>query len=122
MNNTEIRFQDVLWALKKHFAWICLATLIFTIGAWLYTKYAITPLYRTTASFCVFASEREGSVTSGDLASDAKLSGTIRYLLNSQPVTKAVSDKLGGTVHPDVIAGMISIPFIWHFVKKHPNE
>jgi putative MATE family efflux protein len=22
----------------------------------------------------------------------------------------------------DVIAGLISIPFIWHFVKKHPNE
>lgn len=109
MNNTEIRFQDVLWALKKHFAWICLATLIFTIGAWLYTKYAITPLYRTTASFCVFSSEnREGSVTSGDLASDAKLSGTIRYLLNSQPVTRAVSEKLGGTVHPDAIAGMIT--------------
>ncbi len=108
MNNTEIRFQDVLWALKKHFAWICLATLIFTIGAWLYTKYAITPMYRTTASFCVFSSERQGSVTSGDLTSDAKLSGTIRYLLNSQPVTQAVSEELGGKVHPDVIAGMIT--------------
>ena len=108
MKNTEIRFQDVLWALKKHFAWICLATLIFTIGAWIYTKYAITPMYRTTASFCVFSSEREGSVTSGDLTSDAKLSGTIRYLLNSQPVTQAVSNELGGKLPPEAIAGMIS--------------
>ena len=108
MSNSEIRFQDVLWALKKHFAWICLATLIFTIGAWLYTKYAITPMYRSTASFCVFSSEREGSVTSVDLTSDAKLSGTIKYLLNSQPVTQAVSEELGGTVSPDVLAGMIT--------------
>ena len=22
----------------------------------------------------------------------------------------------------DIIAGLISIPFIWHFIKKHPNE
>lgn len=108
MNNTEIRFQDVLWALKKHFAWICLATLVFTIGAWLYTKYAITPMYRTTASFCVFSSERDGSVTSNDLTSDTKLSGTIKYLLNSQPVTQAVSTELGGTVSPDAISAMIS--------------
>ncbi len=108
MNNTEIRFQDILWALKKHFAWICLATLIFTIGAWLYTKYAITPMYRTTASFCVFSSERDGSVSSTDLISDAKLSGTIKYLLNSQPVTQAVSEALGETISPDAIAGMVS--------------
>ena len=71
MNKTEIRFQDILWALKKHFAWICLATLIFTIGAWLYTKYAITPMYRSSLSFCIFSSERQNNeVSSGDLISD----------------------------------------------------
>lgn len=108
MNNTEIRFQDILWALKKHFAWICLATMIFTIGAWLYTRYAITPMYRTNISFCIFSGEREGSVTSGDLTTDAKLSGTYKILLKSQPVMKAVSEQLGGTISPDAIASMIS--------------
>ena len=109
MNNSEIRFQDILWALKKHFAWICLATLVFTIGAWLYTKYAITPMYRTSMSFCIFASERQDSaVSSNELTSDAKLSATVKYLLNSQPVAKAVSEALGGTPSADSISGMIS--------------
>lgn len=108
MNNTEIRFQDILWALKKHFAWICLATLIFTIGAWLYTKYTITPMYRTSVSFCVFSSERDGSVSQNELASDSKLSGTVKYLLKSQPVTRAVSEHMGGAIPPDAIAGMVS--------------
>ena len=108
MNNTEIRFQDILWALKKHFAWICIATMIFTIGAWLYTKYTITPMYRTEISFCIFSGERQGTVTSTDLTSDAKLSGTFKILLKSQPVSKAVSDHLNGAVSPTAVAGMIS--------------
>lgn len=108
MNNSEIRFQDILWALKKHFAWICLATLVVTIGAWLYTKYAITPMYRTSVSFCVFSSERDGSVTSNDLVSDSKLSGTIKYLLNCQPVTAAISQEMGGTISAESISSMIS--------------
>ena len=109
MNNSEIRFQDVLWALKKHFAWICLATLIFTLGAWLYTKYAITPMYRASLSFCIFASERQnGAVSGNEITADNRLSSTVRYLLNSQPVTKAVSEELGGKISPDGIAGMIS--------------
>lgn len=116
MKTTEIRFQDVLWALKKHFAWICLATLIFTIGAWLYTKYAITPMYRASLSFCIFASERQGEVSNNELISDNKLSNTVKYLLNSQPVTTAVSnvlaegdgEKEGINISPDAISSMIS--------------
>ncbi len=111
MNKTEIRFQDILWALKKHFAWICLATLIFTIGAWLYTKYAITPMYRASLSFCIFASERQGEVNSSELISDNKLSSTVKYLLNSQPVARAVSEQLaeqGVTVSPEAVSGMIT--------------
>ncbi len=109
MNNSEIRFQDVLWALKKHFAWICLATLVFTLGAWIYTKYAITPMYRASLSFCIFASERRNdAVSSGDLTADNKLSGTVKYLLNSQPVTQAVSEELGGKLSSDAVSGMIS--------------
>lgn len=108
MNNTEIRFQDILWALKKHFAWICLATLIFTIGAWLYTKYAITPMYRASLSFCIFSSERQGEVNSNEMVADAKLSGTVKYLLTSQPVAQAISDELGGNLSADTISAMIT--------------
>ena len=108
LNNTEIRFQDILWALKKHFAWICLAAMVFTIGAWLYTKYTITPMYRTSISFCIFSGDREGDVSSGDIVSDAKLAGTYKILLKSQPVTQAVSEKLGGRVSPENVASMIT--------------
>ncbi len=108
MNKTEIRFQDILWALKKHFAWICIATLVFTIGAWLYTKYAITPMYRTSISFCIFSGERQGTVTNNELTTDTKLSGTYKILLKSQPVMEAVSQKLGGKYSAESLSGMVT--------------
>ncbi|MBR4309352.1 MAG: hypothetical protein IKT58_07130 [Oscillospiraceae bacterium] len=108
MNKTEIRFQDILWALKKHFAWICLSTMIFTIGAWLYTKYTITPMYRTNISFCIFSGIREGEVSGSDIVSDAKLAGTYKILLKSQPVLEAVSKQLDGKLSPKAIANMVT--------------
>lgn len=89
-----------------------MATLVFTIGAWLYTKYAVTPMYRTSMSFCIFASERQGGeVSSNELISDSRLSGTVRYLFNSQPVTEAISTELkskGIDLPAGVIGPMIS--------------
>ena len=109
MSRIEITLQDILWALKKYFLWICLTTLIFTVGAWVYTTQFVTPIYATRISMCVFAGERNGgTVTSGDLTSDARLANTYRLLLTSQPVMEAVSEKLGGTPSPDGLESMIS--------------
>lgn len=109
MNKTEIRFQDVLWALKKHFAWICIVTIVCTIGTWLYTKYAIVPSYRTSISVCVFSDERETSqVSSSSLITDARLANTYMYLIKSQPVLEAVSDALDGRVSWQALSGMLS--------------
>lgn len=108
LNKTDTRLQDILWALKKYFAWICLATMFFTVASWLYTKYAITPLYRASISFCIFSDEREGAVTSNDLTSDSRLAGTYKILLKSQPATEAISAALGGSISPKELASMIT--------------
>ncbi len=109
MNNTEIRFQDVLWALKKHFAWICIVTILFTVATWLYTKYAVVPNYRTNISLCVFLEERENvTVTGNSINTDTRLANTYAYLIKSQPVLEAVSDALGGRVSWQSLSGMLS--------------
>lgn len=108
LNKTDTRLQDILWALKKYFAWICLATMLFTVVTWLYTKYAITPMYRATISFCIFSADRQGTVTSNDLVGDARLAGTYKILLKSQPVTEAVSEALGGSISSKELSGMIT--------------
>ncbi len=109
MNKTEIRFQDVLWALKKHFAWICIVTIVFTVATWLYTKYAVVPNYRTSISMCVFLEERENAQISGaSITNDARLANTYTYLIKSQPVLEAVSDELNGRVSWQALNGMLS--------------
>ena len=108
MNKTDTRLQDIFWALKKYFAWICLATMFFTVSAWLYTKYAITPMYRASISFCIFSDNREGTVTSTALQTDSRLAGTYKILLKSQPATEAVSEALGGAISPKELSGMIT--------------
>lgn len=109
MNRVEITLQDILWSLKRRLVWICLTTMLFTIGAWGYTKYFVTPLYTTRISMCVFSGQRGGDgVTTGELSADAAVANTYRILLTSQPVLEAVSEELGGQLPPAAIGGMLS--------------
>lgn len=109
MNKTEIRFQDVLWALKKHFVWICIVTILCTVATWLYTKYAVVPNYRTSISMCVYLEESENAQISGtSINNDVRLANTYTYIIKSQPVLEAVSDALGGKVSWQSLSGMLS--------------
>ncbi len=109
MNKTEIRFQDVLWALKKHFAWICIVTILFTVVTWLYTKYAVVPNYRTTISMCVYLEESENAQISGTtINNDVRLANAYTYIIKSQPVLEAVSDALDGRVSWQALNGMLA--------------
>ena len=109
MNHTEISFQDIIWALKRYFIWILLTVLLFSIGAWVYTKNFIRPMYTTNISMVVFSDVRDTEgVTTGQLTADASVAETFSMLLSSQPVAKAVSDALGGTVSSGAISGMVS--------------
>lgn len=109
MNRVEITLQDILWSLKRYLVWICLTTMLFTLGAWVYTKYFITPLYTTRISMCVFSGQRIGDgVTTGELNADAAVANTYRILLTSQPVLEAVSEELDGQIPPGAIGGMLS--------------
>ncbi|MBO2527289.1 MAG: hypothetical protein CW335_03800 [Clostridiales bacterium] len=109
MNRVEITLQDIFWALKKYIVWIIAVTLVFTVCAWAYSTFFVTPIYSTEISVCVFSNERGSSsgVTTGELAADAGIANTYQVLLTSQPVMNAVSEELGGTVSPEELRGMI---------------
>ena len=109
MNRVEITLQDIFVSLKRYFMLIVLTTLIFTLGAWVYTQYFITPLYRTQVSMCVFASQRtDDGVTTGELNADASIARTYCLLLTSQTVLQAVSDELNGEISAPAIGELIS--------------
>ena len=109
MNRVEITLQDIFVSLKRYFMLIVLTTLIFTLGAWVYTQYFITPLYRTQVSMCVFASQRtDDGVTTGELNADASIAHTYCLLLTSQTVLQAVSDELNGEISAPAIGELIS--------------
>ncbi len=110
MNRVEITLQDIFVSIKRYFILIVLTTLIFTLGAWVYTQCFITPLYTTRVSMCVFASQRTNDgVTTGELSADETIARTYRVLLTSQPVLQAVSEALEGEISANAIGSLLSI-------------
>lgn len=113
LSRMELTLQDILWSLKRHFVWICLITLLFVAGSWIYTENFITPLYQTKISMCVFADDRlDSTVTSGQLSADASIARTYSILLASQPVTQAVSEALDGEVSYSQVQTMLSTELV----------
>ncbi len=109
MNRLEITLHDIFWSLKRRLLWIIATTLVFSLGAWVYTEEFITPVYSSKASLCVFSSPRaDGQVTNSQLSSDASLANTCAYLLSKQPVAQAISEELGGDLSTGTIQSMIS--------------
>lgn len=110
MNRVEVTLQDVFWTLKKYFFWIILTTAVFVAGAFAYTEFLITPMYETSFSMGVNSNGRDSSaqVTNNELVAEARIAETYKVLLTSQPVTDAVSAKLGGTPSATKIEGMIT--------------
>lgn len=109
MNRVEITLQDIFWTLKKYFVWIVLVTVIFTVGAFGYTKYFVTPMYKTSFSMGINSNGRESSaqVTNNELTAEARIALTYEVLLTSQPVVEAVSEKLDGSVTPGKVKSMV---------------
>lgn len=110
MNRVEVTLQDIFWTLKKYFFWIILTTAVFVAGAFAYTEFLVTPMYETSFSMGVNSNGRDSSaqVTNNELVAEARIAETYKVLLTSQPVTDAVSAKLGGTPSATKIEGMIT--------------
>ena len=110
MNRVEITLQDIFWSLKRYFIWIVLITLVFVAGAYAYTEFLVTPMYETSFSMGVNSNGRDSSaeVTNNEVIADANIASTYKVLLTSQPVVKAVSEKLNGTVSASKVESMIT--------------
>lgn len=110
VNSIEISIQDILWSLKKYIVWIIMATLIGALAAYCMTRFFSTPVYSTKVSFCAFAKSHSetGEADNSELVANNTIANTYAILLTSEPVTTAVSEKLGGLVSPGAVAGMIT--------------
>ena len=110
MNSIEISIQDIFWSLKKYIVWIIVAALVGALGAYCLTHFFSTPEYSTKVSFCAFAKSHSatGEADNSELAANNTIANTYAILLTSEPVTTAVSEKLGSLVSPGAVAGMIT--------------
>ncbi len=110
MNSIEISIQDIFWSLKKYIVWIIVASLVGALGAYCLTHFFSTPVYSTNVSFCAFAKSHSatGEADNSELVANNTIANTYANLLTSEPVTTAVSERLGGLVSPGTVAGMIT--------------
>ena len=100
-----------LFALVLRKIWLIIAVgLVVALGAYLLSKYAITPKYQSTTKVYVMNKQNEGAgITYSDLQSSTQLTKDYMTLVTSRPVIEQVNAELGLDMKYKQMVDMISV-------------
>ncbi|MEG2000546.1 MAG: Wzz/FepE/Etk N-terminal domain-containing protein [Evtepia sp.] len=108
--NTEIDLKQ-MFLIVWHKLWlVVLSTLVMGLGAFLISRFALTPMYTATASMYVYSegSRSGGDITGSELDTSQKLVQTYIVILTSNSVLNQVSAQLDNAYTPAEIRKMLS--------------
>ena len=88
----EIDLRELFLALKKKIAWILAAAVIFAGAAGLITKFAMTPIYSSSAQLYVMSKGGISQLT--DLTMGTQLTQDYMVIVKTRPVLEQVIDDL----------------------------
>ncbi len=104
----EISIGELIVCLLDKFWLIILATVIFGASAFFITRYAITPLYKSTISMYVNnKTEASKSLTTSDVAAAKSLVNTYITIIESNSVLAEVIDSINNRYTPNQIRKMM---------------
>lgn len=95
--NTEIDLKQVMMIIWHRIGMILLSTVVFALGAFLISRFAMTPKYTASASMYVYSEGNRvvnGTITSSELSTSQQLVQTYIVILTSNSVLDQVSEKL----------------------------
>ena len=91
-NDDEIDLRELFLALKKKIVWILLTTIVFAGAAGLITKFAMTPVYSSSAQLYVMSKSGISQLT--DLTMGTQLTQDYMVIVKTRPVLEQVINDL----------------------------
>ena len=105
----EIDLLELMYLLWDKIIFIIIAFIIGAAGAFLYTKYMVTPLYSATARMYIMSSSSNSVVNLSDLQISNNLRSDYRVLLTSRPILEKVITSLDLPYNYGQLSGMVNI-------------
>lgn len=106
---TEIDLKELFFVLLDKAVVIILAGLCLALGAFLFTKVFMTPIYQSTAQLYVINRQQEGITTNNDLSAAKMLTQDFVHLVKSRPVLEQVIEALDLEQTSDELSKNISV-------------
>lgn len=97
---TVIDIRDLIGVLLNRLVWIILIAAVVAAGVWAYSKYFVTPEYKSTTTVYIYndaGAERysKTTVTTNELTAAQTLANTYKEILVSNSVLQQVIDQVG---------------------------
>lgn len=106
---TEIDLKELFFVLLDKAVVIILAGLCLALGAFLFTKVFMTPVYQSTAQLYVINKQQEGVTTNNDLSAAKMLTQDFVHLVKSRPVLEQVIEELDLDMTSEGLAAEVTV-------------
>ncbi len=99
----ELDIIELLYALKDKLKYIITTVIIFAIVGLVYSKFLVTPMYKSSTSFVLSKSKSQSeanitsneAITQSDITLNSKLVSTYSEIIRSKTIAKTVIQSLG---------------------------
>lgn len=100
----ELDIIELLYALKKRIKYIVIAVVVFAIIGLVYSKFLVTPMYKSSTTFVLSKSTENNvqvenasseAITQNDITLNSKLVSTYSEIIKSKTIAKEVINSLG---------------------------
>ncbi len=113
----ELDIIELLYALKNKLKYIIATVIIFALLGLIYSKFLVTPMYKSSTSFVLSKSKSQSetnmpsneAITQNDVTLNSKLVSTYSEIIRSKTIAKTVIDSLGLDMSVDQFRSNISV-------------
>lgn len=114
----ELDIVELLYALKNKIVYVIIAVVAFALAGLLYSKFFVTPMYKSSTSFVLSKSVdtttnedkiSNEAITANDITLNSKLVSTYSKIIKSKTVSKEVIASLGLDMSTDEFISSIDV-------------
>ncbi len=117
----ELDIIEILYALKKKMKYIVATVVIFAVVGLIYSKFLVTPMYKSSTTFVLSKSTEDNTqsdgninindeaITQNDVTLNSKLVSTYSEIIKSKTIAKEVINTLGLDMSPDELISSVTV-------------
>ncbi len=108
-SEVEIDLFELLGEIKNNIIYVIIAAVVFAVGAFIYTRFLIKPVYTARSSIYVVSASANSALDLSDLNFGTSLTKDYAKLVTSRTMLENVLDETGDALSPSQLRGMVSI-------------